>query len=284
MKLIFNTFLSSADFILNNNASLGYRQSNTAYNVGQITYHSSLPTGWFLECTTAGKSSSGDLTIMSGFGSTVTDGTVTWTIGKSLSVNGGYMMGNILYDNRASSNTFVISGDVTPSKGAALELLRESDNQTISSQWMLGSHWSESGTSKRCYLLGRKDNSLRWVRSDETQTDLAGAAIVAKSITIHGYIKYASELIIQWGYINQPGWTSNIHNITLPISHNNFTYYMNVITDCNTSSESYYTEPCNYTWISYVENVPGYNYYSQERVYCSRPWNQAAHRYILICK
>ena len=59
---------------------------------------------------------------------------------------------------------------------------------------------------------------------------------------------------------------------------------MNIITDFNASSESDYIEPCNYSWLSYVENVPSYNYYSQERVYCSRPWNQAFHRYILICK
>ncbi len=44
-------------------AELGYRQPSTAYTVGQIAYHASLPTGYYLECTTAGTTSSGDLSI-----------------------------------------------------------------------------------------------------------------------------------------------------------------------------------------------------------------------------
>lgn len=60
---------------------LGYRQPSTTYAAGQIAYHASLPTGWYLECTTAGISGSGDLTISSpSIGGTVSDGTVTWTI------------------------------------------------------------------------------------------------------------------------------------------------------------------------------------------------------------
>ncbi len=183
---------------------------------------------------------------MSGFGSKVTDGTVTWTICKSLSVNGGYMMGNILYDNRALSNTFVISGDVTSSKGAVLELLRESNNQTISSQWMLGSHWSESGTSKRCFLMGRKDNTLRWVRSDGTQTDLSGAAIVAKSLDANGYIRYASGLILQWGHIKSN--ESNLipagsKEITLPVSANHNPYFAGMNSITPTNANIFYMDP-----------------------------------------
>jgi hypothetical protein len=60
---------------------LGYRQPSTTYEVGDIKYHSALPTGWYLECTTAGTSGSGDLTISSpSIGGTVSDGTVTWRI------------------------------------------------------------------------------------------------------------------------------------------------------------------------------------------------------------
>ena len=44
--------------------------------------------------------------------------------------------------------------------------------------------------------------------------DLAGAAIVAKSLNENGYIKYASGLIIQWGYAlmngNTAGVTANV--------------------------------------------------------------------------
>ena len=60
---------------------LGYRQPSTTYEVGDIKYHSALPTGWYLECTTAGISGSGDLTISSpAISGTVSDGTVTWRI------------------------------------------------------------------------------------------------------------------------------------------------------------------------------------------------------------
>ena len=46
---------------LGNNASLGYRQPNTTYAVGQIAYHASLPTGYYLECITEGTTANGDL-------------------------------------------------------------------------------------------------------------------------------------------------------------------------------------------------------------------------------
>ena len=63
--------------------SLGYRQPNTTYTAGQIKYHSALPTGWYLECTTPGTTDSGDLVITSpNVGGTVTDGTVVWTVLK----------------------------------------------------------------------------------------------------------------------------------------------------------------------------------------------------------
>ena len=42
-------------------------------------------------------------------------------------------------------------------------------------------------------LKGAPNGSLEW-----NTNDLAGAAIVAKSLTTNGYIKYANGLIIQW--------------------------------------------------------------------------------------
>lgn len=65
------------------NGGLGYRQPSTAYAVGNIAYHASLPTGYCLECTTGGTTSSGDLMISSpSIGGTVSDGTVTWKVVK----------------------------------------------------------------------------------------------------------------------------------------------------------------------------------------------------------
>lgn len=69
------------------NGGLGYRQPSTAYAVGNIAYHASLPTGYHLECTTGGTTSSGDLTIGSpSIGGTVSDGTVQWQIRKGVTL------------------------------------------------------------------------------------------------------------------------------------------------------------------------------------------------------
>lgn len=60
------------------------RKPNTTYLRGEIRFlYGELPVGWFLECSVAGVSGSGDLTITTpAEGSTVTDGTVTWVMKK----------------------------------------------------------------------------------------------------------------------------------------------------------------------------------------------------------
>ena len=68
---------------------LGYLQPSTAYTVGNIAYHSALPTGWCLECTTAGTSGTSAVVLPNPLvdGATITDGTITWTLRK-LATNG----------------------------------------------------------------------------------------------------------------------------------------------------------------------------------------------------
>ena len=80
---------------------LGYRQPSTAYTAGNIAYHSALPTGYYLECTTAGTSGSGALTISTTtLGTTVSDGTVVWTISRDLGlIGGGALTGSALTFN-----------------------------------------------------------------------------------------------------------------------------------------------------------------------------------------
>jgi microcystin-dependent protein len=79
---------------------VGYRQSSTACPTGSIAYSTSLPAGWYLECTTPGTTSASDLVITSpSVGDTVTDGTVVWTIdkiGAGGSSGGGTPTGTIL--------------------------------------------------------------------------------------------------------------------------------------------------------------------------------------------
>ena len=58
-------------------------------------------------------------------------------------------------------------------------------------------------------------NSLTW-----NGNDLAGSAIVAKSIGESGYIKYASGLIIQWGIVGNPHHITGME-VKFPITFNN---------------------------------------------------------------
>lgn len=99
---------NTADIIANTQDN--YRQPDTTYTLGTIKYHHSLPTDYYLECTTQGTTSSGDLSISSTtIGDTVTDGTVTWTICKEIGT------GNVpLVAGYNGKQTFTSSGSFTP--------------------------------------------------------------------------------------------------------------------------------------------------------------------------
>lgn len=75
-----------------------FRQASTVYTVGDMRCYESLPYGWYLECTTAGTTGGGDITLPSPIAEkdTVTDGTVTWTIRKIGSGGDGAPIGAIL--------------------------------------------------------------------------------------------------------------------------------------------------------------------------------------------
>jgi hypothetical protein len=89
----------------------GYRQPSTAYTTGNIAYHASLPTGWYLECTTTGTTGSGDLSISSpGIGGTVSDGTVVWTIRKMESIE---YRTRVIVDSAAAHNAIYRGKDLT---------------------------------------------------------------------------------------------------------------------------------------------------------------------------
>lgn len=98
---------NTADLIANTQDN--YRQPDTTYTLGTIKYHHSLPTDYYLECTTQGTTSSGDLSISSTtIGDTVTDGTVTWTICKEIGT------GNVpLVAGYNQKQTFTSSGSFT---------------------------------------------------------------------------------------------------------------------------------------------------------------------------
>jgi len=63
-----------------NELSTIFRKNSTAYAVGSIVFSASLPSGFVLECTTAGTTASTEPTINNVTeGNTISDGTVTWT-------------------------------------------------------------------------------------------------------------------------------------------------------------------------------------------------------------
>lgn len=75
-----------------------FRQASTVYAVGDMRCYESLPYGWYLECTAAGTTGGGGITLPSPIAEKdiVTDGTVTWTIRKIGSGGDGIPLGAIL--------------------------------------------------------------------------------------------------------------------------------------------------------------------------------------------
>jgi hypothetical protein len=68
---------------LETNNTNNYRQPSTYYDVGDIAFNPDLPTGYYLEGSVAGTTSSGTLTIPSTITpnvTTISDGTVVWTV------------------------------------------------------------------------------------------------------------------------------------------------------------------------------------------------------------
>lgn len=104
----------SVTWVLNKVASyrkLGYRQPNTAYSIGQIAYHSALPTGWYLECITAGTTGIGELTISNpSMGDTVADGTARFYV-----LNNLFERGNDIF---TKSGSIVTMPDSIPNQPA----------------------------------------------------------------------------------------------------------------------------------------------------------------------
>lgn len=238
---------------LGNNKSLGYRQPSNAQTVGDVRYHATLPTGWYLECTTAGTTGSGALTITSPtVGGTVSDGTVTWTVRKNAStqdltgylpLSGGSIANGALDVNSSriiitknvhttADAHFVIKGGEFGGSGSSLELFGpKNSNSEDAGSFKLATN---NGNSFRGYTTGE----LFW-----NGNSLDKSAVVAESLGSNGYRKYASGLIEQWGHfrnVDSGYMSAGVYTIYFPIS---FPTVGRVITS---SSDEYNAAVTNY--------------------------------------
>lgn len=178
-----------------------YRQPSTAQSVGDVRYHATLPIGWYLECTTAGNTGSGALTITSPtVGGTVSDGTVTWTIRKGAStqdltgylpLSGGQLSGYVFGDSdKALYFHAAPQNDGGPS--LALYGLDIQDSSPIIGGFEMFAVGTDRTTTKN--LCGYNNGGLTWAGNS-----LDKSAVVAELLGTNGYRKYASGLIKQWG-------------------------------------------------------------------------------------
>jgi hypothetical protein len=164
---------------------------------------------------------SGDLTISTTtLGTTVSDGTVTWTIGKDLCSVTGEFYGDRINRDRDSS-LLTLCGGKTTQKGGFIRLYGQSSGGAGKVE-MSAAGYDNDNNLKVASLQIKKDGSLfLYPTSAQSNTayDIAGSAIVAKSLGTNGYIKYASGLIVQWGsgFANNTGGYTN----QLPISFDN---------------------------------------------------------------
>lgn len=207
----------------------GYRWPNTSYAVGQIAYHSSLPTGRYLECTTGGTTDSGELVISNTtIGGTIIDGSVTWTI-RALSAL--FKIHEATNEVLEDVNTVITNGlySVKPQTintpedvFGTLLVLRENSLYQI--------FMPATG--------GNIDNGKLYYRHQKHSGEFSPwkqqEAIIAKSLGTNGYIEYASGLILQWGIKQLPKYSNEWQQITFPIkfvSLNNPLFIANVAED-----------------------------------------------------
>ena len=200
------------------NGSLGYRQPSTTYTTGNIAYHASLPTGYYLECTTAGTTGSSDLTISSPtLGGTVSDGTVVWTVKALQQIFPVYA--NKVIEAITDMDDAIKEGITTFGAGTA----NRPDASLDTRGSLLTTQYGTSVFQLALLQDGDEFNNIHTRVGYNLNTTPAWTpwqqqeAIVAKSISDTGYIKYASGLILQWGSWGplQPNVSKNI---TFPIS------------------------------------------------------------------
>lgn len=144
------------------------------------------------------------------------NGTLTWGGANILTdANGGYLpLSGGAMDNSATikqgddSHYIQLLGGTNGQNGGLLILNgATSPNASTEGNFLLRARWSTAT------LAGYEDGRLTWAGND-----LGGASIVAKSLGTNGYIKYASGLTIQWGYVAPSSAMVDNVAVSFPIS------------------------------------------------------------------
>ena len=205
---------------------LGYRQPNTSYSIGDIAYHKDLPTGWYLECITAGITSINTISSTHTIDSTLSDGTVTWKIRSEQTnkfpIYNASILGDAADDLNDCKNVGLyrfFNSLNTPNGGetygTCLTIFKSGDSDSIVAQIAM----SMIEQYSNLYIRQCAENVwYPWKR-------LAIVNEIIDSISIdyngaQGYVKFGSllnNLIIQWG--SKSNVIANTETeITFPIS------------------------------------------------------------------
>ena len=120
-----------------------------------------------------------------------------------LPLAGGILKGALLHKN---GGWFDIIGGESSHNSASLQLASSDADGRF--------NLNANNGSDHIALRGYTNGVLTW-----RDNDLAGSAIVAKSLGTNGYVKYASGLVIQWAQLHGITFNSEgIYTYTFPIS------------------------------------------------------------------
>lgn len=123
-----------------------------------------------------------------------------------LPLTGGVFKGESIIRN-VDDDRLMLFGGASFDKGALLQLHGVDFSGNDNGAFLM---YTGKVNDNRGLLRGTPDGGLTW-----NYKDLGSSAIVAKSMGTNGYVKYASGLIIQWGYNST---SSKTKTVTLPIA------------------------------------------------------------------